>query len=107
MYKPAEGRRDDEVRSQVETWRVDWIHRGVRRALDWNPLNVIKARAVTALPDGQRFDAKAIDEMQGPLTKHRRTEIRAHITDEEDQGDHEEEEFGDIQMEMYDEEDPG
>ena len=42
------------------------------------PLGVIKARALIALPDGQRFEAKAIDEMQGtplrPSTKHPRSE---------------------------------
>ena len=32
-----------------------------------NPLGVIKARTLTTLPDGQRFEAKAIDEMQGTL----------------------------------------
>ena len=41
------------------------------------PLGAGKARAVTALPDGQRFEAKAIDEKQGtpwrPPTEHRRT----------------------------------
>ena len=28
-------------------------------------LGAIKARVVTALPDGQRFESKSIDEMQG------------------------------------------
>ena len=78
-------------------WSVDWIH--------------CKARAVIALPGGQRFEAKAMDEMQGtpwrPSTKHRGTNVRAHITDEEDQGDDEEEEPEEIQTEIYDEEDPG
>ena len=62
---------------------------------------------MAAIPDGQRVEAKAIDEMQGtPSTKHRRTKIRTHETDEEDQGE-DEEESEEIKMEIYDEEDPG
>ena len=60
------------------------------------PLGVIRARAVAALPNGQRFETEAIDDMQGtpwrPSTKHRGIKSRAHITDEEDHGDDEEEE---------------
>ena len=66
--------------------------------------------AVTALPDGQTLEARAIDEMPGkpwrPSNKHRGTKIRAHTTDEEDQGDDEEEEPEEIQVEI-DDEDPG
>ena len=59
------------------------------------PLGVIKARAATALPDGHRCEANAIDDMQGTpwqlSAMHRGTNIRAQKTDEEDQGDEEEE----------------
>ena len=65
-------------------------------------LGVVKPRGVTALPGGQRFEAKAIDEMQGtpwrPSTVHRRTRVRTHIADEEEQGNDEEEESEEIQM---------
>ena len=58
---------------------------------------------MTALPGGQRFETEAIDEMQGilwrPSPKHRGIKIRAHMTDEQDQGDDEKEESGEIQME--------
>ena len=56
------------------------------------------------------FAAKAIDEMQRtpwrPPAKHWGIKIRAHVTDEEGQGD-DEEEPEDIQMDIIDEEDPG
>ena len=59
-------------------------------------LGVIKGRAVASPPDGQRFEAKAIEEMQGtpwrPSTRHRGSKISARMTDEEDEGDDEEEE---------------
>ena len=46
------------------------------------PLGVVKARAVTALPDRQRFEAMAIADTQGtpcrPPTKHRGTKVRTH-----------------------------
>ena len=74
------------------------------------PLGVVKARAVTALPEEQRFNASAIDELQGtpwrPSTKHKGTKIRTHIGDDDEQDDENEDEFEDIQMEIYDEEDP-
>ena len=58
------------------------------------PLGVIKSMAATALADGKRFVATAIDEMQGtrwrPPTKHRG--ISAQVTDEEHSGDDEKEE---------------
>ena len=48
--------------------------------LDWNPAGCVKARAVTALSDGQVFEAKAIDEMQGspwpPSAKYRGTTVK-------------------------------
>ena len=51
------------------------------------PRGAVKPTTVTALPDGQGFEGKAIDAMQGtpwrPSSKHRGTKIRAHITDEE------------------------
>ena len=46
------------------------------------PLGVVKARAVTARPNGHRFEARAIDAMQGtpwrPSTKHQGTRVRTH-----------------------------
>ena len=57
------------------------------------PPGVLKARTVTALPEGQRLEAKAIDEMPGtpwrPSTEHRGTKVRTQITDEEEQGNDE------------------
>ena len=60
------------------------------------PLGVVKGMGVASPPDGQRFEAKAIEEMQStpcrPSTRHRRTKTNARMTDKEDQGDDEEEE---------------
>ena len=55
------------------------------------PMGVIKARARTALPEGQRFEAEAIDEMHTV----RGGKIR-HETDVEEQSDED-------PMELYDE----
>ena len=75
------------------------------------PLCVVKATALSALPDGQRFEAKAIDEMQGapwrPSTQHQRTRVRTHITDEEEQDKNEVEENQEIQMKICDYEELG
>ena len=58
-------------------------------------LGVIKARAVTALPEEQRFDARAIQTMRGvpwrPSTKHSGTKIRTHIDEDKDGSDGDEE----------------
>ena len=52
------------------------------------PLGVVKARAVSAPPDGQMFEATAIGEMQGtpwrPSTKHRGAKVGTRMTDEEE-----------------------
>ena len=54
-------------------------------------LGVVKARAVTALPNGQRFEARAIDAMQGtpwrPSTKHQGTRVGTYKADEEEDND--------------------
>ena len=77
--------------------------------LSGTPLGVVRARAVIALPGGQRFEAKAIDEMQGtprrPSNKHRETKARTHLTD--DEAHDEEEEPEEIPMENFDEYVPG
>ena len=75
------------------------------------PLGVVKASARTALPEQQRFEAKALDDMQAtpwrPSTKHRGAMLRAHETEDEDQSDEEQEEALDvIQMDIYSEDDP-
>ena len=49
-------RQDQQARSQEEIWSEHLIG---------TPLGVIKARAATALPDGHRCEANAIDDMQG------------------------------------------
>jgi hypothetical protein len=75
-------------------------------------LGVIKARAVTALPDDKRFDVKDIDEMQGlpwkPSTRHRGMKIRTNINDndDEDEEDEQDDEPEAVQLEVYDDEDP-
>ena len=55
------------------------------------PRGVIKAPAVTTLPEQPRFDAKAVDEMQGtpwrPSDKHQGVEVGTHRNEDEDQGD--------------------
>ena len=80
--------------------------------LSGTELGVIKARAVTSVQEEQRFDAKAIDSIKGtpwkPSTKHSGTKIRTHIEEQKEEGESEgeEEEPNEIQVEVYDEEDP-
>ena len=84
---------------------MDGVHWSVKRALDWDFAGCHQGNGC------ERCEAKAIDEMQGTpwrlSTKHRGTKIRAHVTDDENQGDEKEEEPAQIQMEIYHEEDPG
>ena len=74
-------------------------------------LGAVEASDVTALPDGQSFEVKAIDEMEGtpwrPSTEHQGTSVRTHIADEEEQDNAGEEEPEEIQMDILDKEEPG
>ena len=73
-------------------------------------LGVIKARAVTAVPEGQRFDAQAIQAMKGvpwrPSTKHPGSKIRTHIDEDKEGSDGDEEGDHEVQVEVYQDEDP-
>ncbi len=72
-------------------------------------LGVIKARPVTAVREDQRFDGKAIDNIQGtprrPSTKQKGTKIRSHIDENPEDGDADDEAEDDVQVEVYEEED--
>ena len=101
----AEGRQAQQVRSEVEICSVVGSIDASDEHLIGTLLGVIKVKDATALPDVPRFEAKAIDEMQGtpwrpPTMMHRETKIRAHMTVDGDQGAHEEEEPEEIQMDI-------
>ena len=75
-------RKDVKISKSEARWRQGVLigsNEASDEHLSGTPLGVIKARAVVALPDGQRFKGKAIDGMQGtpwrPSAKHRRIKI--------------------------------
>ena len=75
-------------------------------------LGVIKARAVTAVMESKRFDAKSIQNVKGvpwkPSTKHKGYKIRTHIDEDDDErieGGSDDDDEEEINMEVYLEDD--